>query len=53
MGAEGGTGAQLYTVTISSPLPTLGFSLDCNASRVNRQQEVSAGGTLNTKPQKG
>lgn len=53
MGVEGGTGAQLYTVTISSPLPTLGFSLDCNASRVNRQQEVSAGGTLNTKPQKG
>lgn len=38
------TGAQLYTVTISSPPPTPGFSLDCNAFEVNRQPEVSAGG---------
>lgn len=45
-------GAQLYTVTISSPLPTLGFSLDCNASKVNRHQEVSAGGPWTPSPRK-
>lgn len=44
-------GAQLYTVTISSPLPTLGFSLDCNASKQAARGECRR--ALNTKPQKG